>query len=756
MTDVFLTILNMSLTASYVILFIILVRLPLKKAPKVISYVLWSVAAFRLLCPFSFESILSLVPMNTSPIPQNIMYQQTPQINSGITAVDSYVNRSLPSPIAMASANPLQIYTQIGSYIWLLGIAAMLIYSVVSVLILKRSLKSARRTEGNIYEADNLKTPFVLGVFRPRIFIPAGLSEEEKTYIILHEQTHIHRLDHIIKPFAFLVLSIHWFNLLVWIAFVLMSTDMELSCDERVLKEMGGDIKKAYSASLLSLATEKRIINGSPLAFGEGNVRGRIKNVLNYKKPAFWVMTAAVIAVICVGIGLMANPKATAASENNDIKEIYQYRTQYVGDNSKVVNITDRLTIPKTLTRTQVQLYTDKAPYTIEVTYKTTPTVRESFSTTENQTVFDQSAVIMFALIGNADSVKFILNDGEQDLAIQRSRDWANEKMAKNVWDSSSTIEKFTALYDAISVNDAAINENDSSSNVLQTGYSEIKQELSLIPKEYSIQNAVDDGCFVELHGSIKSDRKIADQFLANTQSGKKASLKIVQYTTEGDLIITKVVYDGRVYYGAEDDSRDAFGGGYFEFEYPYLKIFQSSNGQYVYLVKDNSLTLDKIQKSYLSSKSIDSIDCRLLFVLPNVLDNKNKKESSKQDIWPADVSYSSELSPLINSTEISIQPSNTDISYCIVSANNGYLSSDTEDNRRSIKVSLNSAASVIYALSDGKSTANFDQDEITIDFYNDNLKKLYTCQIIVGKSDDDPNVYTLPAFPNWKSYIQE
>lgn len=348
MTDGFLTILNMSLTAGYVILFILLIRLPLKKAPKVISYALWSVAAFRLICPFSFRSILSLIPMNTSPIPQNIMYQQTPQINSGITAVDSFVNRFLPSPIAGASANPLQTCTQIGAYIWLLGIAVMLVYSVVSVLILKSSLKNARLLEGNLYEADNLKTPFVLGVFRPRIFIPAGLSEEEKSYIIRHEQTHIHRLDHIIKPFGFLVLSIHWFNPLVWIAFVLMSTDMELSCDERVLKEMGGDIKKAYSASLLSLATEKRIINGSPLAFGEGNVRDRIKNVLNYKKPAFGAVIAALIAVICVGIGLMANPKATAAIKNNSSDAIYyQYRTQNAGDNGKVVN--------KTLIRSKVQ-----------------------------------------------------------------------------------------------------------------------------------------------------------------------------------------------------------------------------------------------------------------------------------------------------------------------------------------------------------------------------------------------------------------
>lgn len=185
----------------------------------------------------------------------------------------------------------------------------ILVYSVTSVMILKRRLKSAQHIERNIYEADNLKTPFVLGIFRPGIYIPAGLTKEEKSLIIRHEQTHIRRFDHIVKPFAFFVLSIHWFNPLVWIAFLLMSTDMELSCDEKVIKEMGGEIKKAYSASLLSLAMGKRILNGSPLAFGEGNVKGRIKNVLNYRKPSFWIIVSAVIAVVVVSIGLLANPK---------------------------------------------------------------------------------------------------------------------------------------------------------------------------------------------------------------------------------------------------------------------------------------------------------------------------------------------------------------------------------------------------------------------------------------------------------------
>lgn len=325
MTDLFLTVLNLSLRAGYVILFIMLVRLPLKKAPKGFSYGLWSVAAFRLLCPFSFESILSLLPINASPIPLDIAYQQIPQINSGITPLDAYVNRALPEAAAEAGAAPLQIYLQTGAFIWLAGVAAMLIYSVVSVLILKNRLKGARSTGENSFEADDLKTPFVLGIFRPRIYIPAGLTEEEKRCIILHEKTHIRRFDHFIKPFAFVVLSIHWFNPLVWAAFILMGTDMELSCDERVLRELGGGIKKTYSASLLSLAAGNRILNGSPLAFGEGNVKGRIKNVLNFKKPAVWGVAVSAVLVAAVGIGLAINPMDDASPSNWELYRFPSY-----------------------------------------------------------------------------------------------------------------------------------------------------------------------------------------------------------------------------------------------------------------------------------------------------------------------------------------------------------------------------------------------------------------------------------------------
>ncbi|WIV12912.1 M56 family metallopeptidase [Proteiniborus sp. MB09-C3] len=310
MSELFLSVINMSLTASYVILFVIVIRLLLKKTPKLISYALWGVVAFRLIIPFSFESMFSLLPRstNTVPIPRDIIYQQIPHINSGIEVFDSFVSQLLPAPTIGASVNPLQIYIEIGSYIWILGTLMLLIYSLASVLLLKKQLNSAQLIEQNIYEFKNLKTPFVLGLIRPKIYLPVGLNIEERSYILLHEQTHIQRKDHIIKILAFLILSIHWFNPLVWIAFMLMSTDMELSCDERVLREMNEDIKKSYANSLLSIATGKHILNGSPLAFGEGNVKRRIKNVLNYKRPRFWVIVLSVIIATAVGIGLLANP----------------------------------------------------------------------------------------------------------------------------------------------------------------------------------------------------------------------------------------------------------------------------------------------------------------------------------------------------------------------------------------------------------------------------------------------------------------
>lgn len=319
MAKLFLSILNMSLTGAFVIAAICLVRLPLKKAPKLISYCLWAVAGFRLVVPYSVESVFSLIPFRTQPIPPDISMPSTPSappMDGGM----------LPSATPTASIHPWQVWTTVGAYVWLLGVVVLLLYGLVSYLLLKHRLHGATHIDGILYEADNLRTPFVLGVFKPKIYLPLGFSREENSYVILHEQIHIRRQDYRIKFAAYCVLCLHWFNPLVWVAFLLMEIDMELSCDEQVLKEMGGGIKKAYSLSLLSFATERRTIGGTPLAFGEGGIKERVNHVLNFKKPSKQMLALSIALVLLVSVGCSLNKVDTSLQAVTGLpKEVVDY-----------------------------------------------------------------------------------------------------------------------------------------------------------------------------------------------------------------------------------------------------------------------------------------------------------------------------------------------------------------------------------------------------------------------------------------------
>ncbi len=342
MSDLFYIVINMSLTANYVILGVILVRQLLKKSPKIISYILWSVVAFRLVVPFSFKSTLSLLPKNidTTPIPNNIALSETPQINSGISVVDMVVNNSLPvqANSYTNSVNPLQIYEFIFMLIWVIGIVVFLGYYIYSILKLKRQLKNSEHLEGNIYEAKNLKTPFVLGCIKPKIYLPKDLSLEERKYICLHEQIHIYRKDYIIKSLGFLILAIHWFNPLVWISFILMNKDMEYSCDESVLKALDSNVKKSYAMSLVNLASEKPLV--SRIAFGEGDVKGRVKNVLNYRKRNLGILVVSVVSAVVIGIGLMSNPVSGSEEEIPEVTT-ENASNENIDSNDKATNFTE-------------------------------------------------------------------------------------------------------------------------------------------------------------------------------------------------------------------------------------------------------------------------------------------------------------------------------------------------------------------------------------------------------------------------------
>lgn len=219
MDSLFLSILNMSLIGAFVIVAICLARQFLKKVPKIISYALWAVVGFRLVFPFTFESMFSLIPFNSSLIPQNIAMQPIPRIDSGIPIVNSVVSNVLPTAVPYYSANPLQIWVFIGAWVWFLCTIILAIYGVASYIFIKRKMQKSMWIEANIFEADNIKSPFVLGIFKPKIYLPVGLSKHERGYILLHEQTHIRRCDHIVKFAAYFILCLHWFNPMTWLAF---------------------------------------------------------------------------------------------------------------------------------------------------------------------------------------------------------------------------------------------------------------------------------------------------------------------------------------------------------------------------------------------------------------------------------------------------------------------------------------------------------------------------------------------------------
>jgi len=324
MDRLFLTILNMSLTGAFVIVAICLARLLLKKAPKIISYCLWAVAWFRLVLPFSIESVLSLIPFRAAPIPTDIAMQTAmqPFTDSNQQFISDMAGGVPPALAPVTVANPLQIWTMIGTYMWVAGVVLMVIYGIVSYSRLKNRMGLAIRVEDDTYESDGIQSPFVLGVFRPRIYIPYGLIGQEREYIILHERTHIRRHDHIFKFLSYFVLCVHWFNPLAWVAFLLMGVDMEMSCDERVLKEVGFDSKKDYSMSLLSLASNRRLIGGSPLAFSEGGLKARIKNVLKFRKPSrVIVITAVVLAAAFSVVFALNRPDSPAVDSGGYVSE---------------------------------------------------------------------------------------------------------------------------------------------------------------------------------------------------------------------------------------------------------------------------------------------------------------------------------------------------------------------------------------------------------------------------------------------------
>lgn len=316
MDDVFLKLVNLSISASWLILAVLVLRVVLKKAPKWVMPLLWGVVALRLVCLFSIESALSLIP-SAETIPSEIVTETREPVLYEQATLDIVTNPTLPSaaevPVGV-SRQQAQVDFNIYSVLWLAGMAALLVHALVSAGKLKRKLATAILLRDNIYESEFVDSPFVFGVVKPNIYLPMHMDEGTAAYVIAHEHAHLARRDHWWKVLGYLVLALHWFNPLVWVAYILFCRDIELACDEKVVKGLDGAARADYSQALLSCAAPKRAVAACPLAFGEGNIKMRVKSALHYKKPAFWVAAAAVLAVVIMAVCFLTNPRSERGS----------------------------------------------------------------------------------------------------------------------------------------------------------------------------------------------------------------------------------------------------------------------------------------------------------------------------------------------------------------------------------------------------------------------------------------------------------
>lgn len=309
MESLFIKLLNNSISAGWLVFAVLLARLLLKKAPKKFRCALWGLVGLRLALPVRLQSVFSLVPSAVT-VSENIMLDPTPAVNSGISALDSAVNPVVAAsftPEPWASANPLQILIFAASVLWLAGLAALLLYSAVSWLLLRRRVAESVPLRDNIRLCQKVDSPFVLGMIRPRVYLPFGMDEGSMELVIAHEQAHIRRRDNLTKPLAFLLLAVYWFNPLLWIAYMLLCRDMELACDERVLREKSG-IRKAYASALLQSSVPHHPASVCPVAFGEVGVKQRIKSILDDKKPALWLTAAAVVLIVVLALCFLTDP----------------------------------------------------------------------------------------------------------------------------------------------------------------------------------------------------------------------------------------------------------------------------------------------------------------------------------------------------------------------------------------------------------------------------------------------------------------
>lgn len=310
MSKLFLSVVNTSILAGYLVLVVLILRLLLKRAPKRITILLWGIVAVRLVGQFNIQSSLCLFPKEV--ISTEINMGQEPLVDTGFLALDNIINPAIHSSLSADQAggiSTLQTVVSVLAVVWLAGIAVFFVYTAISFLRIRKNISTAVLVRDNIFQSENVRSPFVFGLVRPRIYLPLHLNEADMSSVIAHEQAHIKCRDYIIKPVGYLLLMVHWFNPLIWLSYMLFCKDIELACDERVIRKYTPKQRADYSQALLNCSTDKHSAMVYPLSFGEVGVKSRVKSVLNYKKPTFWIGVAAIVAIVVMALCFLTSPK---------------------------------------------------------------------------------------------------------------------------------------------------------------------------------------------------------------------------------------------------------------------------------------------------------------------------------------------------------------------------------------------------------------------------------------------------------------
>lgn len=470
MTAIFLKLINMSITAGWIVLAVMLLRFLLNKMPKQFTCMLWGLAGLRLIFPFSIESIFSLIP-SAETVPETLSAGELPEINSGIFMIDRVVNPAVKTSFShistgMSGAEALDLMRKTAVILWLAGVCLMLSYLIFSYLHLHRKMSTAVLLKDNIRQSEFVESPFILGIFRPQIYIPFHLEGEVLSHVLAHERAHLARRDHLIKAFAFVLLSVYWFHPLLWTAYILLCRDIELACDERVIRDYGKEERKSYLFSLIGYdkkAEDSKKIPAlvCPLAFGEVDIKERIRRAKTWKKPCRLLSAAGVLICITAAFCLLTDPvgrgrQPSEIAAPGSAQALYGWRTRYIGDNSAVGNIIYNLTFPEDMAYRQFALQTDAEPYEVTITFSLSEKDKEAYDAEgpggrqRELALLQKNACIMFSLIENAGFVNFKLVDETDEtkrpLTLVYARQWAEYETDCDLWTEGSSEESFEVL----------------------------------------------------------------------------------------------------------------------------------------------------------------------------------------------------------------------------------------------------------------------------------------------------------------------